>query len=52
LLLADRVVVMSARPGRVVADIAVTFARPRDASIVTAPEFVAAKERLLGTLAA
>ncbi len=35
-LLGDRVVVMTARPGRILADIAVSFARPRDP---TAPEF-------------
>jgi ABC-type nitrate/sulfonate/bicarbonate transport system ATPase subunit len=35
-LLGDRVIVMTARPGRIMADVAVPFARPRDP---TAPEF-------------
>jgi ABC-type nitrate/sulfonate/bicarbonate transport system ATPase subunit len=35
-LLGDRVIVMTARPGRILADIPVPFARPRDP---TAPEF-------------
>jgi ABC-type nitrate/sulfonate/bicarbonate transport system ATPase subunit len=52
LLLADRVIVMSARPGRVVAELPVEFARPRDKLLVTGPDFVAAKERLLDALAA
>jgi ABC-type nitrate/sulfonate/bicarbonate transport system ATPase subunit len=51
LLLADRVVVMSARPGFIVDDVRVTFARPRPATLVTDPEFVATKRRLLDALA-
>ncbi len=51
LLLADRVVVMSARPGRVVSDTRIDFARPRRTKLVTAPAFVAAKEQLLDALA-
>jgi ABC-type nitrate/sulfonate/bicarbonate transport system ATPase subunit len=52
LLLADRVAVMSARPGRIVHDEAVPFARPRAITLVTTPEFVACKRRLLDALAA
>jgi NitT/TauT family transport system ATP-binding protein len=44
---ADRVVVLSPRPGRVVADIEVDIDRPRD---VTSPEFVAMKRRALEAL--
>jgi ABC-type nitrate/sulfonate/bicarbonate transport system ATPase subunit len=47
LFLADRVVVLSARPGRVVADIEVDIDRPRD---VTSPEFGALKRRALEAL--
>ena len=40
LVLSDRVVVMSARPGRIVEDVPVPFLRPRDSGIRTAPDFV------------
>ena len=39
ILLADRVLVMSSRPGRIIADKIVPFDRPRDASIRETPEF-------------
>lgn len=40
LLLADRIVVMSARPGHIIADFPVNFARPRDVTALRAsPEF-------------
>jgi ABC-type nitrate/sulfonate/bicarbonate transport system ATPase subunit len=45
--LGDRVVVLSPRPGRVVADIDVTIDHPRD---VTGPEFTAVKRRALEAL--
>ena len=38
--LADRVLVFSSRPGRVAADIAIPFARPRDLSLKRSPEFL------------
>ncbi|WP_322098386.1 ABC transporter ATP-binding protein [Nakamurella alba] len=38
-LLADRVVVMSGRPGRVIADVPVTFDRPRSADLLRTPDF-------------
>jgi ABC-type nitrate/sulfonate/bicarbonate transport system ATPase subunit len=47
LFLADRVVVLSPRPGHVVADIDVDMDRPRD---VTSPEFGALKRRALEAL--
>lgn len=52
LLLGDRVVVMSPRPGRIVADIAVRYERPRAAALVTEPAFVAERARLLDALGA
>jgi len=45
--LGDRVVVLSPRPGRVVADIDVGIDRPRD---VTSPEFTTVKRRALEAL--
>jgi len=51
LLLADRVVVMTPRPGRIATEVASPFARPRDASLVVDPDFVAAKAGLLKALA-
>jgi NitT/TauT family transport system ATP-binding protein len=46
LFLADRVLVMSARPGRIIADIAVDAARPRGTQWRAAPEFAALKGRI------
>lgn len=39
ILLSDRVVVMSARPGRVIDDMMIPFPRPRAASLRASPEF-------------
>ena len=39
--LSQRVLVMSARPGRIIADIAVPFDHPRDPDLRAAPEFAA-----------
>ena len=50
LLLADRVCVMTARPGRVKKDIAVTLARPRAIEVTTSPEFNALKREVLALL--
>jgi NitT/TauT family transport system ATP-binding protein len=50
LFLADRVLVMSPRPGRIIEQIAVPFPRPRDSSLVTLPEFTALKRRCLQLL--
>ncbi len=50
LYLSDRVVVLSARPARVVAVLDVDLARPRLRDVVGQPEFVAAKGRLLAAL--
>jgi len=45
--LADRLYVMTRRPGRIKEEIAVPFAKPRTFGIVTTPSFVAIKERVL-----
>ncbi len=52
LLLADRVVVLSSRPGRIVADIEVDDPRPRPPELITNPAFVARRAHLLVTLGA
>ena len=46
-LLADRIVLLSPRPGRVVAELAVDLARPRER---TDPKVVELRERALGAL--
>jgi NitT/TauT family transport system ATP-binding protein len=47
IFLGSRVVVMSARPGRIKADIAIDLPHPRSYKIKTTPEFVQLKERLV-----
>lgn len=44
--LASRICVMSARPGRIIDDSAVTFARPRSIAMTFEPEFVTLNQRL------
>ncbi|MRH28767.1 ATP-binding cassette domain-containing protein [Microbacterium sp. SYP-A9085] len=46
ILLGDRVVVMSGRPGRVIGDYTVPFGRPRDAGIRGSGEFAALEQEL------
>ncbi len=52
LLLADRVIVLSDRPARVVADVAVGAPHPRPAASVTDAAFVADRARILAALGA
>ena len=52
LLLGDRVVVMSPRPGRIVADVEVTYPRPRGPELVSQRSFVAQRVDLLASLGA
>ncbi|MGY3447883.1 ABC transporter ATP-binding protein [Bradyrhizobium sp. USDA 4353] len=47
IFLGSRVLVMSARPGRIKADITIDLPHPRSYKIKTSPEFVALKERLV-----
>jgi len=48
--LGDRVVVMSARPGHIKMEVDVPIARPRSPSVLTSPEFVELKRRLLNAV--
>ena len=50
ILLGDRVVVMTARPGSVALDLSVPFERPREWDLVLTPEFVQVKRQVLGVL--
>ena len=50
LFLADRILVMSPRPGRIIEEITVDFARPRDATLVTSEHFTRLKRRCLQLL--
>lgn len=50
-MLSDRVIVFSARPARVVADIAVTLDRPRFAALATDPDFLALTDAVSDALA-
>ena len=50
LFLADRVIMMSARPGRVIEDIRMPFTRPRHPELVTEPEFARLKRHFLELL--
>jgi NitT/TauT family transport system ATP-binding protein len=50
LFLADRVLVMSPRPGRFIEDLRLDFPRPRRSSLLTSPEFVHLKRHCLALL--
>jgi len=50
LFLADRIIVMSARPGRVIEDTVLPFGRPRHSQLVTETEFVRLKRHVLELL--
>jgi ABC-type nitrate/sulfonate/bicarbonate transport system ATPase subunit len=52
LLLADRVVVMTSRPGRIALHLQVPLPRPREISVVATPEFARLKAQLLRSLGA
>jgi len=46
IFMANRVVVMTARPGRIKCDIAIDLPHPRAYTVKTTPEFAAYKARL------
>ncbi|UXY16089.1 ABC transporter ATP-binding protein [Chitiniphilus purpureus] len=50
LFLADRILVMGPRPGRIVEDLRLPFARPRDAALSTSADFIALKRHCLALL--
>jgi NitT/TauT family transport system ATP-binding protein len=50
LFLADRILVMSPRPGRIIEEIPLFFPRPRGPELVTSPEFTALKRHCLALL--
>jgi NitT/TauT family transport system ATP-binding protein len=52
ILLSDRVVVMSARPGRIVEDLRVDFPRPRGGHLRADPGFVEMEDHLRSMLQA
>jgi NitT/TauT family transport system ATP-binding protein len=50
ILLADRVLVMSARPGRITRDIDITLRRPRSVNDLTSPDFVGFKALIMAEM--
>lgn len=48
--LADRVIVMSPRPGRIVGEVAIDFPRPRGPELLSSPEFHALTDKLSAML--
>jgi NitT/TauT family transport system ATP-binding protein len=50
LFLADRILVMSPRPGRIIEDLQVNFARPRRTELVTTAAFMQLKRHCLELL--
>ncbi len=50
LLLADRVIIMTGRPGKIREEIDVRFERPRNYQVTASPEFQELKQHLLGLL--
>lgn len=48
--LSDRIVVMSASPGRIIADITVKLPRPREQALLTSPEFIDLKRECLALI--
>jgi len=49
-LLADRICIMSARPGKITREIAVDLPRPRSIESLTTPEFAAYKAEIMAEM--
>ncbi len=49
-LLSDRIYVMTARPGRIKAEVAVALPRPREAGVADTPEFIALRKQVTGLI--
>jgi ABC-type nitrate/sulfonate/bicarbonate transport system ATPase subunit len=49
-LLSDRVYVMTARPGRIKAEVAVTLPRPREVGVIDTPGFIALRQQIHGLI--
>src|SRR4029450_5996177 len=47
IFLADRVLIMSAAPGRIIEDVTIPLARPRDPDMTTTDEFIELKRHFL-----
>jgi ABC-type nitrate/sulfonate/bicarbonate transport system ATPase subunit len=45
-LLSDRIYVMTARPGRIKAEVAVTLPRPREVAVIDTPAFIAIRQQI------
>ena len=50
ILLSDRVLIMTARPGRITADIPISLPRPRSQSLVYDPAFLDLARRIRGEI--
>jgi ABC-type nitrate/sulfonate/bicarbonate transport system ATPase subunit len=50
IFLGDKVVVMTARPGTICCEERIRLPRPRDAAVVTTPEFIEVKRKLLAVV--
>jgi NitT/TauT family transport system ATP-binding protein len=50
IFLSDRVVVMSARPGKILADIPIDLPRPRDLEIKRTPRFIEYSDEIWGLI--
>ena len=52
IFLADRILIMSASPGSIIADLKVDLDRPRDSDVATTPHFVELKRECINFIRA